>query len=201
VPGAAPNPWTWLTLDPTPVQEVKHGELFDWFLWLQNNVFDSRVFWRQLIMEYTPEQQALTLSDLARRMMSRHALPLYLTLVGIVGLWLSIRVGWRWLPSWRWLLGRSALRQRGAVAPYLQRLLVLLRRHLDLELTPGQTPRELAAQASAALAPSVAEVPLSIVAYYNASRFGAQPLSAADRAAIEERLRALQHHLAGKHPG
>jgi len=196
---AAPNEavsWQWLVLEPTPSIEAVHDPWTGWMQWFHDN-FDSRQFWRQMILEYNPDQQASTASALWRQLASRRGLWTGLGLIAAVALVWGGRRSWRWLrTSWR-----AAAPFRMVPEAALYRRLVKLLAPLGVVPSAGATPREFAQAAAAALgtrgfADALAVTPLDVVAAYYATRFGAQPLTTPDQADLEGRIDALAARLA-----
>src|SRR5207244_668383 len=96
-----------LTLDPTPSSASQDGALFSWLRWLGDSLLDSRNFWKQLILDYTPEQQIYVLTHLGRGLLSRAGLAASLiVLIVVTMMWGRWNLGRRLLASMRrWLPG------------------------------------------------------------------------------------------------
>jgi hypothetical protein len=188
--------WEWLVLDPTPSFETARDPWTGWLQWVHDN-FDSRQFWRQMILEYSPDQQANTVDALWRQVASPRGLWTGLALAAAAALFFGGRRSWRWLcRGWR-------TAGAGGVVPEaaLYRRLVKLMAPLGVIPSSGATPREFADSAAAALrqrslGEPLAATPLDVVAAYYATRFGAQPLSTPDQTDLENRIDALAARLA-----
>jgi protein-glutamine gamma-glutamyltransferase len=185
--------WQWLVLDPTPSTEAVADPWTGWMQWLSDN-FDSRQFWRQMILEYNPDQQANTASVLWQQIGSWRGLGAGIGLVTVVGLVWGGRRGWRWL----WTAWGGAAPVALVPEAALYRRLVKLLAPLGVVPAPGATPREFADSATLALrmravAEPLAATPLDVVAAYYATRFGARPF---DLAGLEKRVDALAARLA-----
>jgi hypothetical protein len=186
--------WQWRVLEPTPAtdpQTDQWDQLTRWFY----ETFDIRMWWRQLVVEYTPEQQALTMEGVARQVSTRGTWLALAALAGTVALVYAARRAWRWAQA-RWPGAASMSSAAAAEASLYQKLLTLLARHLRVRPVPGQTPREFALEAGALLrergfAGGLSDVPARVVAAYYAARYGQRPPSGAERASLTAALDGL----------
>lgn len=200
VPGPRPGDLQWLTLDPSPLAAAPVGVLASWWNWCKENLLDSRIFWRQFVLEYAPEQQLDLLATLQETVTSKRGWLRLLFLAGLATLVITgPRLGRRWFAALRrW---RTAARPSTAASvPFFDEMLRLLRRHGKLEPQPGQTPREFATQVAAALqleraAGDVADVPLRLADVYYQVRYGGRQLDLAQRTEIDSLLTCLRKRL------
>ena len=200
VPGKESGTWQWLTLDPTPSTLAQEGVFGSWMQWCADNLLDTRALWRNLIMEYTPEQQASILRGLGRALLTPQGFVLLLVLGGV----------------WTALVFARPVRLRivGLVASWLGRLrrphdrrvrffedfVGLCRKYAGLASEAGQTPREFAAAAalrfrSHAATQELADLPGRVVESYYRVRFGDQALGAEEAAEITRQLQTLRQRL------
>jgi hypothetical protein len=173
--------YDFLTLDPTP--KVDDSQPFSLAQWWQQSQESGRQMWQSLIVEYNADLQA----DLMVRLKAV-ALRLGLVLAGVVALSAGVLV-------WRRRRRRTARPRRGADSFY-GKLLALLARHARLEPQAGQTPREFADTAGAALrgreaTAVLADLPAAVAELFYRVRFGGRPLSEAEHTAVDARLEAL----------
>jgi len=201
VPGERPGELHWLTLDPSPLTAAPDGVLASWWNWFNENLLDSRIFWRQFIVEYAPEQQ-LDLLDALREMVTSKRGWLKLSLLAVAGIMLLAgpRLGRRlvWAARQWW---NAPSRSTTASVPFFAELLRLLHRYGPWLPEPGQTPREFAAQVAGALeterkSGDIAGVPCRVVDAYYQVWYGGRPLDAAQRAEIDQLLSHLRTRLA-----
>lgn len=198
--------WQWLMLDPTPSSSTQENALVSWWRWSKENLFDSRVFWRQFIMEYTPEQQGEVLGRFAESLASKRGLLVLLCLSGAAAaVVVGPRMGRRWSVAMRGWWTRSAT-QAAARLRFFEDFLRLVQRHRGLSLQPGQTPREFASQLSVLLQQrletrSLSQAPEQVVACYYQTRFGGSDLTVQERQEIEKMVAALGSALMQKPSG
>lgn len=199
VPGREADTWQWLTLDPTPAGGDSDSALEGWLRWCLDNFLDLRTAWKQLIMEYTPEQQATVLDRTLRAMLSRQGLYTFAAIVMAV---VTVRMGKRFSRSWSWArFWKSKPVDAGLrPTPFFAALVRLLDRHGIGRPAPGQTPREYAAVATAALRDrpatrNLAQAPEQIVACLYRVSFGGQPFTRSEQVEIEQVLQSLQARL------
>jgi hypothetical protein len=188
-PGGPRNAFDWLVLDPTPETDAPPAS-FSLARWWGDQRSRGQDLWRHLIVGYGPSQQADLWQGLASGRLAWRAFAVA-ALAATALLGLALRRRWR--------------RRRAAPAPagFHRRLLALLARHLRLRPRPGQTPRELAVAAGAALAArpataALADLPGQVVELFYRVRFGGRPLGEAEGREIEARLDALARAL--RHP-
>ncbi len=180
VPGNEPNSWEWLTLDPTPSAAAQAGNLDSWLHWFQTRFVDVHKFWRNLVLDYTPETQSGLLEDLLRVATTRKGLLLLAALGGCTAAVL-LRRRLCGLAARGW---RTSARLFVRLSPY-EDMTAWMRKRLGLAPQPGQTPREFACAAALALQRLGMPVELSLIperivaAHYEASFGGRAP----DRAA------------------
>jgi protein-glutamine gamma-glutamyltransferase len=200
VPGAEPDTWQWLTLDPTPASGETDGALEGWLRWCVDNLFDLRSAWKRLIMEYTPEQQATVLDRALHALLSKQGI-LTLATIGMAVLTVRAgkRVGRRWYGRARFWKTTPA-DARPTPMPFFAALVRLLERHGIGRPAPGQTPREYAAAATAALrnrpaTRDLASAPEHLVVCLYRVRFGGQELSQTEQVEINHLLQSLRTQL------
>jgi hypothetical protein len=200
VPGNEAETWQWLTLDPTPAAGDSDGALESWLRWCLDNFFDLRTAWKQLIMEYTPEQQATVLDRTLRAMVSKQGLYTFAAIVMAVATIRTVtrfgRRGSGWARFWK----SKPVDAGPRPTPFFAALVRLLDRHGIGRPAPGQTPREYAAVATAALRDrpatrNLAQAPEQIVACLYRVRFGGQPFTRSEQVEIEQVLQSLQARL------
>ncbi len=202
--------WHWLTLDATPVTEevaTVAGGFVNWWYVIRDGFTG---FYKNFIVEYDADQQDRARSSLLGSInWSAVGRPLLgpggddwgrgaALLLGGVG----AVVGGRYLLRRR--RGRRVAPPDPATAFY-RRLLDVVARHLGLQPRDGQTPGEFAADAVRRLlalgaAPELAGVPGETAVLYYRVRYGARPLDAAERQALDARLDRLEAALAAR-PG
>jgi len=199
VPDREADTWQWLTLDPTPAAADPDGALESWLRWCLENFLDLRTAWKQLIMEYTPEQQANVLDRALRAIVSKQGV---FTCAAIVMAVATVRGGKRFSRRWSWAkLWKSKPVEAGPrPAPFFAALVRLLDRHGIGRPAPGQTPREYAAAATVELqnrpaTRDLAQAPAQIVACLYRVRFGGQPFTRSEQVEIEQVLQSLQARL------
>jgi hypothetical protein len=198
VPGTEPGSWKWLMLDPTPPSATDGGGMVSWLRWWNDNV-DMRSFWRQFILDYTPDQQAAVLDRFMRAFWSKTGLLTVLILGGALTLLLGARrlgrgllgLARRWLPT---------AGTHSAGVAFFDELLQMLRRQGGLTPQPGQTPREFGAWAADLLAQNpaardVAHIPERVIAHYYQARYGGRILPQAELREIAGLLAALRNRL------
>jgi transglutaminase-like putative cysteine protease len=193
----------WLTLDPTPLGDATAAEAFSLSRWWSTQLLAIDIFWRDFIMNYSPEKQQ--------------------TLTEAVSEWLGLNAAWRGLKKpgslWRpvtvagalsllgvagvWMTRRRRPRSQRPTAsppaaplPCYARLLALLQRSYELSPLPAQTPQEFSDAARVLLlrgasAAPFAEVPAQVVALLYRIRYGGQRPDPEETEAIDRRL----HHL------
>ncbi|GEM_PF-4234355 len=200
IPGELPGAKQWLTLDPTPAATAPDGVLVSWWNWCKDNLLDTRIFWRQFIMEYTPEQQLDMLSSLQRVFTTKRG---WLTLLLLTGaatvLVVGPRMGRRLCGAARRWFMAPGLPAKARV-PFFDDFLRLLRRQGNLAPQPGQTPREFATRVAALLsvrpdAGDAAGVPQRVVDAYYEVRFGGRQLDSVQRIEIAQWLAKLRTRL------
>ena len=195
VPGET-GEWQWLMLDPTPSASAADNALSSWWRWCTENLFDSRVFWRQFIMEYTPEQQGETLGRFLNSLASRRGALVLLFLGGAAAaIVFTPRVGRRLVVAARGWWSRSSVRASARIRFY-QDFLRMVQRQRGLAPRPGQTPREFAAELSVLLqqsgtAGAIQQTPERIISCYYHVRYGAGELTAHERTELAEMTAAL----------
>jgi hypothetical protein len=197
----------WLTLDPTPTDEVLPKPPFSLSRWWDRCQHLGLELWRSFVVEYGPDEQGALADevwDAVRPSKQRGsstgfrvaavlavASPIFLATVAFV-LWRKKRR--------RLVAGGESKRLRPALRPFA-RLLDLLASHG--RLTPGlsQTPREFAAIAAAWLTRNpatfaLADLPKQIAALYYRIRFGGEEPDSAELQQIDGRLDELATALA-----
>ncbi len=200
VPGDSTK-WQWLTLDPTPSFGTHSNVLVSWWRWCTDNLLDSRVLWRQFIMEYTPEQQGEVLGRLVVWLMSRRGLAVVLVLAGVAvavvygrraghGLLALLVQGWR----------TPAATPAGARVRFFDEFLRLAARRLGMRPSRGQTPREFAAEVGALLERRVdtrdlSHIPELLARRYYDQRYGGNTLTAPEHAVLQDWLTVLRKAL------
>jgi transglutaminase-like putative cysteine protease len=190
-PDRGPDDFDWLSLDPTPdTGSTPAPPAFSLTRWWETSKEAGLQLWRDLIVEYNPDQQA----DLMKRLKAAgwaEVMKVGLPLGGVVVLLAAAA----WLRRRRRRRQRAA--QRGVVGDSLYgRLVALLMRHLGLAPAAGQTPREFGQAAGEALrgrpaTAALADVPAAVVELFYRVRFGGRPLEEAERQALDARLDAL----------
>lgn len=195
VPGET-SEWRWLMLDPTPSSSTQLGALVSWWRWCQDNLLDTRVFWRQFVMEYTPEQQADALGRLLESLASKQGAVMIVLFGAVAGAGLYGR------RAGRWLLALARARWTRSAAPsapvrLYDDFLRLTARHLGRRPERGQTPREFAAQVAALLEESVQtreviHIPALLTTCYYHWRFGGKPWTTEEQTTMENGLSGLR---------
>ncbi|MBL8796705.1 MAG: transglutaminase domain-containing protein [Planctomycetia bacterium] len=174
----------WLTLDPTPGEEVALRDLSAWGRFWRAVSHTGGEFWRNFVTDYNSRQQ----EALWRRLTTGFGLgpafgPLLLGLM-VGGLLLVGVVVWR-------RRGRPVAAPLAAAAFYM-RLLRIAARHCRLRPTPAQTPLEFAAALAEALRQrgcrTWEDFPRRVAELYYRVRFAGLPLPEAERLEIERRL-------------
>jgi transglutaminase-like putative cysteine protease len=201
VPRAGPagqTRWHWLALDPTPAGEPSPPPWFTVSRWWDKGRDAGEVFWKFLVVDYNADQQDQLWSSLARSLQSpsgwlrsdaRWLVGLGLLPLGLAAWWLGRR-----------LLRRVRARPASTVA-FFRRLLAILERRRGLLPAPSQTPREfaeVARQALAAIPPELAGLPGEVAELLYRVRYGAVPLTDAERQDVDRRLIQLDAALAGR---
>jgi hypothetical protein len=208
----------WLTLDPTPAQDVRAKTALSWARWWRDGRQRLRDFWKNLILDYNVDRQQDTLWALG-------------DLVGVNQTWALLESLGTWLQRevwsghllarrWPWLavpsffgFGLWAFRRRrsptsqvaspSADVAFYHQWLDVLARYGRLERSPWQTPWEFAEMVQQALArwpgsAAVAKVSRQVISLYYRARFGARPLTPEESAAIERQVAGLESTLKGQ---
>lgn len=170
-------PMKWLTLDPTPGgAEDAAGP--------SSLLGQARLRWeallKSLLLAYNQESREQTV-EAVRTWLADGNGSYYLSAagLGLIGL-LAVR------------RRRAVRRAAGPPLPdYLTRLVRTLARR-GHAWAPGQTAREFATAAAAALPPAVSDVPARVVGAYYADRFGGRPPTAAERGDLGAALGRLE---------
>jgi transglutaminase-like putative cysteine protease len=189
--------WHWLALDATPTGEPRAPPWFAPGRWWDRGREAAETFWRFFVVDYNGEQQDRLLSDLGGALAnpSRWRLPDVRWLLGLgllpvclAGLWLARRLRFR----------RDGAPSASPVT-FFRRLLAILARRRGLLPAPAQTPREFGAvarQALAALPADLAALPGEVAELLYRVRYGAVPLTEAERQDVDRRLAQLDAALA-----
>lgn len=188
---------TWLILDPTPAREARPGPGAALADWLPRGLPETSRLWYRYVLEYNTEAQAFSLRSLgtgllrALRWLGPYAT---WTLPGLALFWAV------WLIRWRRRTARVVVGAAQHGPPLYARYLALLARHLALTPTSGQTPREFAGVASAALegdprAATWADLPVRLVEALYRVRYGGEELSPVEEAHLAGRLTELDRAL------
>lgn len=191
----------WLILDPTPSSEAEVKQAFSWSRWLKSQQRALITFWREFVIDYDPDRQAIFLENLwfqiapvGGRPVSRSPLAWIVVAVLLLpGVWVLYRLQRR----------RAARSGSGsAVVAFYARLLAILSRSRNLQPAPTQTAREFGAAAGQALrhdpvTAAVADLPAKLCALYYRVRYGAAELSAAELNEVNAQLDRLAAALAG----
>jgi hypothetical protein len=188
-----PEKFDWLTLDPTPDAGSSSGPPFSFVqLWKQSQK-SGEFFWKELIVGYDSANQA----DLMARLRAGELLRDWRTFLVLGALAAVGGVAW-----WLWRPARTAAGAGQAVAvAFYARLLGLLA-GAGLRPARGQTPREFAASAAAALGghhvtADWADVPREATELYYRVRFGGRPLEGPEADSVAARIDAFAHALRG----
>lgn len=189
----------WLTLDPTPGEDVALRDLSGWGRFWYGVRQSGAEFWRNFVTEYNPRQQEALWRQLASIFSFDRS---GLALAGWLAagcLPLAIILAWQWR-------GR---RQPSATTPlhhaeaaFYLRLLAIAARRCRLRPLPTQTPLEFAEALTRSLpqhaeSSAWSEFPRAVVELYYRVRYAHQPLLEAERLEIDQRLTAFDGILAG----
>jgi len=189
----------WLTLDPTPGEDVALRDL-SWWGRAWHGVRQSGAdYWRNFVTDYNPRQQ----EALWRQLVSIFSFDRGgLALAGwLVAGFLPLATILAW--QWRGRRQPSATPPpRHAEAAFFLRLLAIAALHCRLHPLPTQTPLEFAESLGRSLRLRVetsawAEFPRAVVELYYRVRYAHQPLLEAERLEIDQRLTAFDGILAG----
>jgi hypothetical protein len=190
-----PKRMTWLVLEPTPTLEADEASV-SFLDWLSIRWRDTRVMWRNFILEYDTERQQAALADLWRKLTRRNRLEhlgqtAALAVVFLGAYWVGRRVYAR-------RKSRLALRTAGrSPVAFYARFLELLRRHGGIAPKPEQTPFEFSRSAEAFLHQknTPGDVAGQVVALLYRVRFGAEAPGELELKQLDERLDHLARDL------
>jgi hypothetical protein len=187
----------WLVLDPTPATEALQPPFSLW-RWCQMQWRRTDVLWRELVLDFSGDQQADLWIGLTASRPGRELRRLLVLIVGTVTLtWFAVWIARRvpgWYRAWR---ARARHRMDRPAPVLLARLFKLLARHLGVRPESGTTPRETAAAAAAVMRRRAATAPLAglpgrVVELYYRFRFGGLPLDDAERRSVDDELGRLE---------
>jgi transglutaminase-like putative cysteine protease len=179
----------WIILDPTPATDAPQTG-FSLARWLQAGGRNGQDVWQRLIVNYNAGRQATLWEDLKSGRLFIRLFGWPLALWGTAALACLV-----WLVRRRRRKAKIAARPEGAGA-LMARMYRLLARYLALRRTPGQTPREFAAIASATLASrqetaAHAAFPSNLTESFYRSRFGGLMLEETESGEAASGLNAL----------
>jgi protein-glutamine gamma-glutamyltransferase len=200
----------WLTLDPTPAAE-RQGTDGLWGNWWRLAQQGGGAVWRSFIIDYDAERQEAAVLEVLNRLglgerpraapsdsaAASSVLPWLWVGAGLVGIF----VGWR---LWRRLRRHKGQKRVAvpfdAVTSFYGRLLALLARRRALHPAPAQTPHEFAVLVGGRLrnepnTAALADMPEQLTRLYYRVRYAARPLSAAERAHVDDCLERLDQSL------
>jgi transglutaminase-like putative cysteine protease len=179
--------WHWLTLDPTPGEDVAASGAW-WARWWHGVEENGGRMWSNFVLEYAAEQRQRLLREAWQRVLAVGSDPrVWLSM--IVVLCLALLVLYR-----RRLVAPKPLAMEATI---YRRLLDIVARRWRLKPEPAQTPQEFAALVcehlrSAAATAALAELPMRVARLYYRVRYAQQPLDRDEQAEIEQRLAELE---------
>lgn len=185
----------WLTLDPTPAEDVVAAGPA-WFQWWRGIEQRGSALWSNYLIEYSPEQRDRMVADLGKSVAGHFQ---SLSVWGWFG-WAAgvVAASWMLRRAIRWMRRRP---RPAVVVPaevaFYGRMLRLITRRLDLWPGPGQTAYEFTAAVGSRLragpaTAAVADVPAEAARLYYRARFARRPLDAAERIEVEQRIGQLE---------
>ena len=188
---------TWLVLEPTPALEAEEASL-SFLDWLSIRWRDTRVMWRNFILEYDTDRQQAALSDLWRKLTHRNRIELWSNL-GRGGALAVVLIGSYWVGRRVYVRRKTrlaTLTPRSPVAFYA-RFLEILRKHGGIAPKPEQTPFEFSHSAEAFLQQksTPGDVAGQVVALLYRVRFGAEAPGELELKQLDDRLDHLARDL------
>jgi transglutaminase-like putative cysteine protease len=188
----------WLTLDPTPGEDVTLRDL-SWWGRVWHGVRQSGAeFWRNFVTDYNPRQQEALWRQLASTLSFDRSGQGLTGWLAAGCLPLAIILAWQWH---RQRQRRATMPMPHAEAAFYLRLLAIAARRCRLRPLPTQTPLEFAEALIGFLRPHAesntwAEFPRAVVEMYYRVRYARQPLLEAERLEIDRRLTEFDDILA-----